>query len=248
MICLMNTARMTTDVAASPAVVHVSELSKCIDERQVLTHVNLDVRSGGFVSILGANGAGKSTLLKVLALLTPPTEGTLELFGMPAGRNGVAIRQLIGLLGHQSMLYRDLTARDNLLFFARLYSVSDAKQRVEQMLDRVSLSDRGDDAVKTFSRGMTQRLAIARALLHNPQLILADEPFAGLDLLAASRLERLLLDLQVEGKTVLMVNHDLEQSLRLSDRIVVLRGGTIVLDQPARDLDARTVAREVTGS
>jgi heme exporter protein A len=233
-----------TSVAGS--VVRLVGVGKSIDDRKVLRHINLEVAAGEFVGILGANGAGKSTLLKVIATLTPATTGRIELFGQPLTRDAVALRSRIGLIGHQSMLYRDLTARENLEFFARLYGLRNATNRVAQALTMIGLSSRSDDAVKTFSRGMTQRVAIARALLHDPELLLADEPFAGLDAPSIQSLEQLLADLGTAGKTVIMVNHDIEQTLRIADRAVLLRHGKVVLDQPTHRLYAQEVLSEVS--
>jgi heme exporter protein A len=194
------------------------------------------------VALLGANGAGKSTLLKILATLMPPSEGLIELFGEPLTRNAVEARRRIGLIGHQPMLYRDLSAHENLRFFAALYDLREPEKRVDRMLRMVGLIDRANDPVKNFSRGMTQRISIARALLHDPQLILADEPFAGLDAPSISSLEDLLGRLHDAGRTIVVVNHDI---IRLSERAIVLRQGRIVLDQPTHRLYAREVLSEV---
>ena len=223
-------------------------LGKRMDDRPVLDGIDLQVPEGQFVTLLGANGAGKSTLLKVLATLMPPTSGQLRLFGNPAsGRDARAARARIGMIAHQSMLYRDLTARENLEFFARIYGVLDARSRVSQLLDMVALTDRGDDAIKTFSRGMTQRVAIARALVHDPDLLLADEPFDGLDAPSSATLEQLLGDLHEQGKTVILANHAIDQSLRLAERAVVLRGGHVVIDEPSAGLRAAEVLAEMEG-
>jgi heme exporter protein A len=178
-------------------------------------------------------------------MLTPASQGSLQLFGEDSAGNSAALRGRIGLIGHQSMLYRDLTARENLIFFGRLYGLKNVAARVEHMLEVVDLADRGDDEVKAFSRGMTQRLAIARALLHEPQLLLADEPFAGLDVASVDALETLLRQLHQDGRTVVLVNHDIAQSLRLAQRVVVLRQGTIALDQFCGMLTAGDVLAEV---
>jgi ABC-type multidrug transport system ATPase subunit len=162
-------------------------------------------------------------------------------------RVATALRQRIGMVGHQLMLYRDLSARENLEFFARLYDLPDPVRRAQRMLDMVGLGSRGGDPIKAFSRGMAQRVAIARSLLHDPQLLLADEPFTGLDAVSAAALESLLVQLTSEaGKTVLLVNHDLDQSLRLAGRVVVLSGGRIVLDEQSQRVTARNLLREIS--
>jgi len=199
------------------------------------------------MALLGANGAGKSTLLKVLATFMPPSSGTLELFGSKIGVNAGAIRSQIGIISHQPMLYRDLSAIENLVFFGRLYDVANARDRAEEMLRLVGLSNRADDAVKTLSRGMIQRVSIARALMHDPDLLLADEPFDGLDVPSANALEAFLGRLQAQGKTVVIANHDIAQTLRLADTVFVLHRGERVLEARADDIEVADVVREMTG-
>jgi heme exporter protein A len=228
------------------AVIRANQLGKTIDDRRILNRLGFEVKTGEFVALLGANGAGKSTLLRVLATLTPPSHGELVLFGSSVGAEMHRIRGRLGLIGHTPMLYRDLTARENLIFFGRLYGVPDPSARADHMLHYVRLHTRANDAVKTFSRGMVQRVAIARALLHDPDLLLADEPFAGLDAPSTALLENMLRTLQSEGKTIVLANHDLRQSLELADRAIVLRKGRIIIDQPSTELDAAAVLSEVS--
>ena len=228
----------------TPAV-ELHNLSKSIDERPILRDVTLKIGQGQFLAVLGANGTGKSTLLKILSTLMPPTSGEMRLFGARATATSTQLRRRIGLIGHQSMLYRDLSARENLEFFGRLYGVANGAGRARQMLDMIGLRDRQHDPVKNFSRGMVQRVAIARALLHDPELLLADEPFDGLDAPSIESLEKLLGQLSESGKTIVMVNHDIEQSLEIADHAVVIRGGRIVLDQPTCRLYPREVLSEV---
>jgi heme exporter protein A len=238
----------TVSPGSTRPAIEIRGLSMAMDERKILHDINLTIGDGEFVAILGANGAGKSTLLKILATLASPTTGSVELFGRPLVRSDAGIRRKIGLIGHQSMLYRDLSALENLQFFARLYGhgLKDGSRLARQMLDMVGLTSRANDPIKSFSRGMTQRITIARALLHDPQVLLADEPFAGLDAPSAVALEQLLSDLHATRKTIVLVNHDIEQSLRLSQRVVVLRGGRVVLDSPASQLWPDEVLAEVT--
>src|SRR5690606_28172389 len=149
------------------------------------------------------------------------------LFG---GADPATLRARIGMIGHQPMLYRDLSAHENLVFFGKLYGVADPAGRAAALLQRGGLADRAGDPVRSFSRGMTQRLAIARALVHDPQLLLADEPFAGLDVPSTRDVEQFLLQLVAEGRTVIFSNHAVPQSLALAQRVVVLRRGRVVLD------------------
>lgn len=234
--------------SAAPLPVKTVALGLSIGNRPILHDINLEVPSGQTVALLGANGAGKSTLLKILASLMHPTGGSVELFGHAIGPAANKARALVGLISHQPILYRDLTARENLEFFANLYDVSDPAARATDVLKLVSLLDRADDPVKTLSRGMTQRISIARALVHQPELLLADEPFDGLDAASVGALEGLLGQLRDEVKTVIFTNHDIQSSLRLADRAVVLRRGRIVLDQAADSLDAQAVIERMSAS
>jgi heme exporter protein A len=236
------------ETATAAAAVAIHRLGKTIDQRPILRGINLDVSAGQAVAIVGANGAGKSTLLRILATLTPPTEGSVELFGQPLDKGGSAIRRRIGLISHQSLLYRDLTARENLEFFSKLFGVANPKARAMTLLDVVGLADRANDLVRTFSRGMTQRVSIARALVHRPELILADEPFAGLDVASVDVVARIINQLREIGRTVLLVDHDIQRSLELTDRVVVLRGGRVVIDRATHEVDAGEIAAEVSRS
>lgn len=247
MSALAITTTSDLELDAPPAPVAAIALSKVIDSRPILHDVSLVVPPGEFLAILGANGAGKSTLLKVIATLTSASSGELHLFGQRVTRDSASLRARIGLIGHQSMLYRDLTARENLEFFGRLYGVEKPVARAQRLLEVIGLADRADDAVKSFSRGMVQRVAIARALVHDPQLMLADEPFDGLDAPSVSATESLLTHLHSAGKTIILVNHDIPQSLNLARRIIVLRRGAVSLDAPARSLDVATMLKEMRG-
>jgi heme exporter protein A len=235
-----------TAIADGEPAVHVKRLTKTLDDRAILRGVDLQVAAGEYVALLGANGAGKSTLLKILATLMAPTQGKVELFGEPLTTANVKLRSRVGLIGQDAMLYRDLTARENLEFFAKLYDMDNPEHCAERMLRMVGLIDRKNDAVKRFSRGMIQRVSIARALLHDPDLILADEPFAGLDAPSIQALQGLLQRLNDAGKTILLVNHDIEQSFELAERIVVLRHGKVVIDQATHRLYVREVLSEVS--
>jgi heme exporter protein A len=231
--------------ASAPMAVRAVGLCKAIDTRTILQDVDLEVRQGDFVGILGANGAGKSTLLRLLATLAQASAGELHVFGRRATGDCRALRARIGLIGHQSMLYRDLTARENLEFFGRLYGIADPVGRAARLLQVMGLTDRADDTVKSFSRGMVQRVAIARALVHDPELILADEPFDGLDAPSVAATEELLERLHQNGKTIVLVNHDIAQTLRLTRRVVVLSRGRVLINAAAHTLDAARVLTEV---
>ena len=223
-------------------------MSLRLDDRLILQDINLDIPAGTTVALMGANGAGKSTLLRILAVLTPPTHGSVELFGVRVGPTVWAVRSQIGLIAHQPILYRDFTLRENLEFFGKLYDVPKPADRAGELLDLVGLSHRQDDAVKTLSRGMTQRVSIARALMHDPNLLLADEPFNGLDAPSIDAMELLLERLHNDGKTVIMSGHDICQSLHLGDTVVLLRQGRVVLNTSADKIDEKTLREEIVGA
>lgn len=241
---LSQRAAITVAQSTNPAL-ELTRLTKSFDDRQVLRGIDLSIPRGQYVALMGPNGAGKSTLMNILALLSGPSSGSVQLFGQSLRGNAAELRRRIGVIGHQPMLYRDLSAQENLLFFARLYGLSNPQQRVIDLLHRVHLRERAGDLVRTFSRGMVQRLAIARALLHDPQLILADEPFSGLDVPSSRMLEELLACLHQENRTILLANHDVDQSLRLAQRLILLRRGLVALDQPVERLTAQRVVDEL---
>jgi len=222
--------------------------------RPVLRGVSLEIARGEFVAILGANGAGKTTLLRILATLARPSAGTLTIGTVDALAHPDRARAFIGLVSHQSLIYPDLTARENLEFYGRMYGAgkqrpggADADQQlrsrgrragqremgdelqplVEDALRRVSLWNRRDDLARTFSRGMIQRLTIARAILHDPLLLLLDEPFTGLDQASAANLSALLREMAVRNRAVVMTTHELGRGLDGVTRALILRGGQI---------------------
>jgi len=232
------------DPASAPAV-SAQKLCVEIEGRVILDRITLEVPVGQAVALMGANGAGKSTLLGVLATLKPPNSGELRLFGGHGIAAAAAARGRIGVISHQPMLYRDLSVRENLEFFGRLYDVPRARDRAAEVLSLVGLAGRADDAVKTLSRGMVQRAAIGRALMHDPAMVLADEPFEGLDAPSARSLEALWRRLRAERRTLIMANHDVARALALSDRAVVLRRGKVVLDRPCAETTGERVLEEI---
>jgi heme exporter protein A len=208
--------------------IKLHSLTKNYGFNPVLRGVDLHVKEGEFVTLVGPNGAGKSTLLRIVATLLRPTAGEVRVGGWPLPAYAGRVRRHIGLVSHQPLLYRDLSAAENLLFFARLYGVQDAGDRVQSALRRVGLLARQRDPVGTFSRGMVQRLTIARATLHEPDLLLLDEPYTGLDREASALLDDLLRREAAAGRTILMITHDLGHGLNLCDRLVILHRGRIV--------------------
>lgn len=219
---------MTASTPACSAV----RVSKFIDGVAALRAVTLDIGAGEAVALLGANGAGKSTLLRLLSTLATPTSGELRLFGERVGVGACPARARVGLVGHQAMLYRDLSVRENMALFARLHGVADGAARVRWLLQQLDLEDVADRRLHGLSRGTVQRAALARALVHDPELLLADEPFAGLDGASAARVERLLASRVELGRTLVMADHDIARALRICTRVVVLRAGAVSLDAP----------------
>ncbi|HEY3247921.1 MAG TPA: ABC transporter ATP-binding protein [bacterium] len=205
--------------------IEADRLVKAFGPVHALRGVSLSIASGESVVIFGPNGAGKTTLLKILATLMRPTSGRLRLFGADPFADGT-LRRTLGVVSHQTYLYGGLTASENLVFAGRLYGVPDTGERTAVLLDTVGLAGRAHDLVRTFSRGMSQRLAIARALMHDPPLLLLDEPYTGLDRHAAGMLTGLLERLRGQ-RTVVMTTHSIEQGLTLADRMAILVGGTL---------------------
>jgi len=228
---------MTGVDSPSPVVrVSVSNLTKRFDRRNVLRSINLELYSGERVVLLGSNGAGKTTLLRILATLSRPTSGVVRINGLALQQSPQEVRRHVGVVAHQPYLYDDLTAGENLHFFARMYDVPDELHRTAEVLELVGLGARTKDRVRTFSRGMQQRLAIARAILHRPQLLLLDEPDTGLDREGMHVLERILEHHVASGGTALMTTHDLRFGLTSGDRVLLLEFGRLTLDAPAREL------------
>ena len=203
-----------------------TDVSRHFGRRRVLNKVSLHCEAGQIVALLGANGAGKSTLLAIAATLLQPSSGDVR-YGEAARHAGASLRSRIGVLGHDLFIYPEWSAAENLTFFARLYGVRDVQSVVGAALERAGLEDR-DDPAGRFSRGMRQRLALERALLHDPRLVLLDEPFTGLDDTATGALRARLAGLRTRECIVLVATHDLETIDGLADRAALLRGGRLV--------------------
>jgi len=215
---------------------------KKIGNKTILNNINLHIKKGDFVVILGPNGAGKTTLIKILSLLTLPTSGELMISQTSAKRVNLEIKRKIGVISHQTFLYNNLTAYENLDFFGRLYGVNDLRNRIIEVLKEVGLEFTLNDPVKTFSRGMQQRLAIARAIIHNPDVLFLDEPYSGLDQHAIDILNKVLIK-GLKDKTVFMSTHNFEQGLNHSDRVVILNKGRIVNERKTDDMSLEDLKR-----
>jgi heme exporter protein A len=217
--------------------IEVRGLVKSFGSKVALEGVDLDVAEGEFLTLVGPNGAGKTTLVRILATLTRPTRGSVRMAGCDLGRQSSEVRRRIGLASHQTLLYGDLSAEENLRFYGRMYEVADLEERITALLQRVGLEHRRHDLVRAFSRGMQQRLSLARALLHDPAILLLDEPYTGLDQQAVEVLREVLVALVGRSRTVLMTTHNLERGLELCDRAAILVNGRIVYEADKSRLD-----------
>ena len=212
-------------------------VSASLGDRAVLRGLDLALAPGQRVAVLGRNGAGKTTLVRILAGALRPIAGQVRVHGRPFQSDPAGARSSIGVLGHQSYLYPELTVAENLTLYARLYRAPGQSRHVEELLELVGLSDRRAERVATLSRGMIQRLALARAVVHDPPILLLDEPDAGLDERALATLEA-ILDLRgPAGRTVLLTTHDLEHALRFGHEVAILHRGRIVERRPSCLLD-----------
>ncbi len=232
-----------TDASVKTCMVEIRNLKKSYTLKPVLRGINLDARSGERVALLGANGAGKTTLLRILACLTRPGMGTVSILGLDSVQQAQQVRSLIGFVAHQPYLYPELTALENLLFFARMYAVRQGRERAITLLQRVGLERRVHERVGTFSRGQVQRLAWARALLHSPRLLLLDEPDTGLDQQGHELVDALLTEHAEQGGSVLFTTHQLERVLPLADRVVILSAGRVVFSDETANLDLDALQR-----
>jgi heme exporter protein A len=214
----------------------VRDLSRTFGVRKALDKVSFELPQGAFLSIFGPNGAGKTTMLKVLSTLTGASKGSAKVVGLDVVQDAVELRNRIGFISHNPLLYPDLTAEENLEFFADLYCIDNAKDRIHELLTAVELDHRRLDPVRTFSRGMIQRLSIARSLLHEPEVIFLDEPYSGLDPHAMDILDSLIAQVR-DQHTFVMISHDLTKGLELCSHALILAKGKVVLFAEKDDID-----------
>lgn len=209
-------------------VISASNIIKKFGHKQVLRKLNFSVEEGEFVAFLGPNGAGKTTFLRILSSLSKPNFGKVFIAGYQLPAQAAAVRQRLGVVSHQPLLYGDLSAEENLNFYARLYGITQKEARIQEVLSMVGLLKRRRDLVRTFSRGMQQRLAIGRSILHDPDVLLLDEPHTGLDQDASNILDEILTSVATQGRTVVMTSHDLPRVANLASRFDVLSKGKIL--------------------
>jgi len=223
--------------SSDESIIDVISVSKSFGTRPVLKGIDLQVGRAQGVCICGVNGAGKSTLLRIISGLLEPTEGSVRLCGLEVGSEPEKTKSQLGVISHKSMLYPDLSLSENLLFFARLYSVKDSHKRVKELLEELGLASYRYDRTGILSRGMLQRLAIARAVIHRPAVLLADEPFTGLDTEACRHLISVLGKFRADGGTLIMTSHDTRLGLQCCDRVMVLDKARIVFEAMTSEID-----------
>jgi heme exporter protein A len=232
--------------------IQASSVAKAFGLRPVLRGVDLTLGQGEFLALFGPNGAGKTTFLRILATLMRPTTGRIAIGGCTLPAQAATVRGLLGVVSHQPLLYGDLSAEENLRFYARMYGMPKdaAEARIAEVITAVGLHRRALDLVRTYSRGMQQRLAIARAILHDPPILLLDEPHTGLDQEAAATLDGVLREVALHGRTILMTTHDIARGLALAGSAAILSKGKIAYEAPCEGLDIVSFAEtytEVTG-
>ncbi|MCG8604928.1 heme ABC exporter ATP-binding protein CcmA [bacterium] len=224
------------EVELETAAIKVTGLNKTFGNLHALRDISFELAKGEFLAVFGPNGAGKTTLIRILSTLMKPSSGKVTVCGVSVEEEPQKLRSQIGVIAHQTFLYEELTAEENLTFYGRLYQVADLSSKIEDTIREVGLEWRRHDQVRTFSRGMQQRLSIARAMLHDPTVLLLDEPYTGLDQHGSEMLSGWLRALKNGERTTIMVTHDLRTGLDLADRVTILNRGRIALEQPSGGL------------
>lgn len=220
------------DIVASGVTKHFGNL-------QALRGIDLKLQKGDFLTLFGPNGAGKTTLIKLFATLSKPTSGDVKIAGFDVRKDSEKIRAIIGVISHDPYLYNNLSALENIIFFASMYGISRAKEKSIEIIEKVGLGTRINDLVRNFSQGMKQRLAVARALVHDPEILLLDEPFSGLDQHGARVFGDMLKWLKSHKKTIFMTTHNTEESLELSDRVAIINEGKVVYESDISEIEPR---------
>lgn len=212
-------------------IIDVKGLVKKIGVKTVLRNLDLSLKEGDFLALFGPNGAGKTTLIKILCSLMIPTSGKVIVGGLDARSQCVALHKVIGVISHNTFLYENLSAVENLSFYGRMYDVPNLKEKIEAYMELVGLSQYRNVQIHTFSRGMKQRLSVARAIIHDPSILFLDEPYTGLDQQGADDLKHLLMQFQEQGKTIILTSHNLSRGLELCTQAAVLKSGTLIFKE-----------------
>lgn len=225
-------------------IITIKNLQKRFGRKRVLNNLNLEVEKGEFLVMFGPNGAGKTTLIKILSTLSKPSSGEVTINGYDIDEDSIDIRKIIGVVSHNPFLYEDLTLKENLLFYSRMYNVKKDEKGIKDLVEEVGLLHRLNDKVGEFSRGMKQRASIARATLHDPKVLLLDEPFTGLDYKAWGILTEKLTKFHAEGKTIFLITHNVELGHRIGERLAILVNGDLAFDYSKKDVDVYAFKKE----
>jgi len=212
-------------------IVESTGVTKKFGFKTVLKGIDLRLKTGDFLALFGPNGAGKTTFIQILCSLMHPSSGKVCIAGFDPRSDREAVCQVVGVVSHHTFLYNNLSAFENLKFYGTMYGVAGLEEKIEKLIGLVGLGDYPDDKVQTFSRGMQQRLSLARAIIHDPLVLFLDEPYTGLDQRGAEELKQILLEFRNQGKTVVMTSHNLNRGLELCTRVAILRSGRKVFDQ-----------------
>ncbi|MEK6590602.1 MAG: ABC transporter ATP-binding protein [Nitrospinota bacterium] len=218
-------------------IIECEKVSKSYGNITALRDVTLKLKKGSFLAIFGPNGAGKTTLLKILSNLSKPTSGSVKINGLPINDEDGEVRKNIGVVSHNTFLYNNLTPYENLEFYGKMYDVPDLKKRIAEVIDEVGLTARMHDPVRTFSRGMMQRLSIARVLMPDPSIIYLDEPYTGLDQHASMKLRDILKNLKKGDRTIIMITHNIERGLEVCTHVAIQVMGKIVYMEGIEKID-----------
>ena len=221
--------------------IKVEDVVKSYAEVMVLRRIKFSLQPGEVAVILGANGAGKSTLLRILAMLTQPDSGSIDIYGNDIAKNGPQVRALTGSVLHSPMLYTDMSVRENLTLFAELYRLKNIDTLIEKNACKVGIQSRLDHRVRTLSHGFQKRAALARALMHEPQLLILDEPESGLDSRSVSYLENVVEEYRSSGRTILMTTHIIEHALEIADKAIVITDGYVHLESATKCLNKSNI-------
>ena len=217
--------------------IHIENLSKSFGFKKVLDGININLDKGDFVTLFGPNGAGKTTLIRILATIIKGDEGSISISGYDMKKEVQSIRSEIGLLTHENFLYQNLSVSENLNFFARIYKIKNPEESISEKLNRIGIYSKKNELVRNLSSGMKQRASIARSLIHDPNIVLLDEPFVGLDIEGAEYLLQILCDLKNENKTVIVTTHDLKLGLHECNKVIVIHKGKIRLNEAIDNID-----------